>query len=170
MRKTLPRLLRLRALLEEESRIRLEKLVQRATFIERAREREEVLISASRCEAFSLLSGSVGMSTGDSGIVLGQTAVEAWITAVTDGDMAHRREQKLAALAQVAAGQVEAGRDAMFRLRRERQQVETLLHSETTRRKVELERRKQRELDDWFAAMRDRRRRSVRNGNTAPRS
>ena len=170
MRKTLPRLLRLRALLEEESRIRLEKLVQRATFVERAREREAALIFASRCEAYSLLSSSVGVSPGEDSDSPEGSAIPAWITAVIDGEMAHRREQKLAALAQVAARRVEAGRDAMFQLRRERQQVETLFHSETTRRKVELERRKQRELDDWFAAMRDRRRRSVRNGNTTPRS
>ncbi len=170
MKKALPRLLRLRSLLEEESRIRLEKLVQRAALVERTREREEALVSASRSEAFSLLSGSVGEPAVDGGTSPGRSAMQAWITAVTDGDMAQRREQKLAALAQMAARQVEAGREAMFQLRRERQQVETLVHSETARRKVELERRQQRELDDWFAAMRDRRRRSVRNGNTTPRS
>ena len=167
MRRTLPRLLRLRSLLEEESKIKLEKLAQRTSIVERAREREEALASASRCEAFSLLSESVGTQLEEGG-TSPDTVMDEWTTAVADGDIARRREQKLTVLAQMATRQVNAGREVMFQLRRERQQVETLVHSEAARRKLELERRQQRDLDDWFAAMRDRQRRSVRNRNTRP--
>lgn len=89
------------------------------------------------------------------------------MTAVSDRDIAQWREKKLAAVAEVAAKQVEAGREAMFRLRRERQQVEAVIRNEAALRKIELERRQQRDLDDWFAAIRDRQRRSARNRNAS---
>ncbi|HTD55899.1 MAG TPA: hypothetical protein VK670_10995 [Silvibacterium sp.] len=148
MKGSLARILRLRALLEEESRLGLEKLSSEANRIEGACEAERRMVSNSRGAAFSLLEGQGSQSRLD-GVELTQ---EAWLVAVGEGSLAAFREERLEALRKVSAKRLETGRDEMLQLRKARQQAEILLRQEGERRRTELERNWQRGLDDWYAA------------------
>ena len=161
---TLARLLRLRLLLEEKSRMDLEKLGRHASRIDRAREKESDLASANRRGAFSLVVGSsdrqAGGNDNDGAAELPDlTAKETWMAAMTDGEIAARRQSGLDTLAQALAKQMEPAREEMLERHKERQQAETAVQNESAIRAVHLERARQRALDDWFAAMRCRRQR-----------
>lgn len=160
MSRSLSSMLRLRSLLEEESRIQLEKLVQDISRIEDAQEREEEIASACKDVAFSIISEKCGAPAGvsDPASAL-RIAKGAWKIALADREVAHLRKQQLASFAQLTASRVEAYREELVERRKERLQVENLLRHDALIRARELERREQRSLDDWFAAARCRRRR-----------
>ena len=80
MSRSLASILRLRSLLEEESRIKLEKLVQDSSRIEDAQEREEEIASACQNVAFSIISekcGGAAAGVGDPAAAL-RIAKDAW--------------------------------------------------------------------------------------------
>jgi hypothetical protein len=156
------RILRLRALIEEESRLRLEKMAQEASRIGHAQDVERRRALECRTAAFSVIAEGVdGKETGSA--AMAGPAEILWVAVVREGELARRREERLQALAKAAMERVEAGREEMLRLRLERQQVETLLQSWLAAREVELERRQQRAIDDWYAATLYRRTRSRRD-------
>jgi hypothetical protein len=174
MNRPLARILRLRALLEEQSRLKLEKLAQQASRIERVRERERELASAGRREAFSLLTETGSRETRTSAALADETVAgeirignqgpaqspqERRILTEAIVDLAAWRERQLEPLAQTAARRVETGSEEFFLRRKERRQLETVLQDQAAQRRIEQDRRDQRELDDWFAAMRSRGRR-----------
>lgn len=161
MSRALASILRLRSLLEEESRIKLEKLVQDSSRIENAQARAEEIASTCQDVAFSIISEKCGgraAGGGDPASAL-QIAKDAWQIALVDRDLAQLRQQQLASFARLMASRVEAFREELLECRKERLQVENLLRHDALLRAREVERREQRSLDDWFAAARFRRRR-----------
>jgi len=158
----LVRVFRLRALLEEASRVELERLAKHASRVEQARERERGMVLACRKEVFSLIleAGSAKVGSGADGGSVRQAANERWFLPAAVGEISAWQERRLEPLAQVAACQLEAGREEFFMRRKERQQVETVLQNAAELRKIEKERRDQKTLDDWFAMTRCRRQRA----------
>jgi len=153
--RSLASILRLRSLLEENSRIKLEKSIQHSARIAHAQDGETEIVATSADVAFSALSEEFGASVGMSDPV----SQDAWKTALIDGELAHLRKQQLALLSQLIASRVDACHDEFVERRKERLQVETILRHNAVLRAREQERREQRSLDDWFGAMRIRRRR-----------
>ena len=157
MNRPLVRVFRLRALLEEVSRMELEGLAQQASRIERARARQRDLAITCRREALSLIpdakSGETGNEGGTVSASADRAAKEGWTLAEAARNMAEFRARQLEPLAQIAMLRVEAGREEFFLRRKERQQAETVLQNEAALRKIDQERREQRVLDDWFAMM-----------------
>lgn len=140
MSTSLVRLLRLRALLEDSSRMELERRAALAARIDRAQQRERDAIHESREQAFIKIS-----EDGPSAEQAEQRTTE-W----TNAESAAWREQQLAPLAQATARRVAEGREEFFERRKQRQQVESVLKAQQEFRRTEQERRAQRELDDWF--------------------
>jgi hypothetical protein len=153
MSRSLARILRLRALVEEESRLRLEKLAHQAHRVENAQRAEQQLAFACRASAFLLITdGGAEKAKVDGGGAARWPAQGSWLAALADQNMAALRQEGLRSLAKVATQQLEAGREEMLQLRRERRQMETLVRNEEAMRETELDRRRQRSLDDWYAA------------------
>jgi hypothetical protein len=145
MSRSLEQILRLRALIEEESRLRLEKLALEAHRVDRAQEERKQLSSACRSAAFAVVEGWQSRESDSAD-------QETWRVAVKDGALASSHQQRLQILAAAARQRVETGREEMLRLRQDKQRVEILLQNEAALEKIEMERSWQRVLDDWYAA------------------
>ena len=134
--------------------MRLERLAHRAYRIERLRDVEAESASTSRARAFAAISAGVRGAECDDSDSGDRAVKETWLAAIRDGEIAISRQHSLGTLAHAAMRQVETAREEMLQLRQERQQVESLVRNEAAARTIELERRRQRTLDDWFAATR----------------
>jgi len=159
MSRALQRILRLRSLLEEESRIQLEKLALQLARIEDACAKENGRAAISNDVAFSSITRvnyTLAPETVDSHFSTPQAAKEAWLLAMTDREVTRRRQEQLEKLARAVARLMEVHREEMITRRKERLQVETVLRNEAALRKDELDRRQQRILDDWFLVKRKR--------------
>jgi hypothetical protein len=143
------RLLRLRSLLEESSRMDLERRAAVAASIDRAQQRERQLIRESREQALSNI--CEGSPTADQA----EQRTIAW----SNAESATWREQHLQPLVLAAARRVAESRAEFLDRRKERRQVETVVDAEQARLRAEQERRAQRELDDWFGMKQVRQRR-----------
>lgn len=136
----LVRLLKLRRLLEESSRMELERRAALAARIGGAQERERQTIRESRGRALAEICGN-GPAQEQA-----QRRTAEWASA----ESAARRGQQLEALAYAAESRVAEAREAFFGHRKERLQVQSVLEAEQARIRIEQDRRMQRELDDWF--------------------
>jgi len=149
---TFRRILRLRALLEEQSRMQLEKHVQRAAQIERSIAGEDALASSGRRELFSLLSD--GLSENESlageGPVAGRQANGRELAKVSQ-ELAAMRKKKLHTLSKVEERRIAEQSPIFHARRKERRQVETVLDQELVRAEIKRRRTEQRDLDDWYA-------------------
>jgi hypothetical protein len=147
--KTLERVLRVRALLEETSRMELEKRVKVLERLENAMASERRSLQESREALFRVLTDvpSADASLMDEALQRG----EERIFAEAAGEVARWREQRLMPLV-VGEGRKMAGaREEFLERRKERRQVETVLDAVTAREGVERLRREQRDLDAWFS-------------------
>lgn len=140
MRAPLERLLKLRALVEETSRMELEQRAALAARVGRAQERERKTIRESRAEVVKTVSI-------DSEV---EEQVEQRTIEWSNAESAAWRERQLEPLAKAAARRVEEGRAEFFEKRKERRQVESVVEVQRERLRVEQDRRTQRNLDDWF--------------------
>lgn len=147
---SLARLLKIRYLLEESSRIELERRAALAARVEEVRAGERARIRAGRERALQSICGA-----GPEDDQLRQRALE-WRGA----ENALLREQQLAPISVAAARQVEEGREEFLERRKERRQVEKVLESEQNRARTEQDRKAQRDLDDWFGMKQARAQRS----------
>jgi hypothetical protein len=141
----LDRLLRLRALLEESSRVELELRTALAARIDRAQQRERETERASRGLAIEVICDQGSAPEQSEGRT--QTRTLEWINA----EIAAWRGRQLEPIAAATARRVAEGRAAFFERRMERQQVESILDAARAREQAEEERRTQRDLDDWFS-------------------
>jgi len=148
---TLARLLRLRSLLENSSRMELERRAAVAARIDLAQQRERETIRTSRIQAMETICEGPAVEHTQ------QRTVE-W----TSAESAAWREEQLQPLARTAARRLAAAREEFLDRRKERRQVESVLDAERARLQFEQERRQQRSLDDWFAAKQVRARRKDR--------
>jgi hypothetical protein len=145
----LARLLRLRLLLEESSRMELERRAALSARIDRAQGFEKQAIHASREHALKKICED-------------GPAVDQALQRTTDwsnAESAAWRRQQLQPLAAATARSVAEGREEFLERHKERRQVESVLDAERARLQVEQERRAQRDLDDWFGIKQIRERR-----------
>ncbi|HTV04997.1 MAG TPA: hypothetical protein VME86_06475 [Acidobacteriaceae bacterium] len=151
MKHPLKRLLRLRLLVEESSRLELESQAALAAKIDLERQREARMAREGR--ALAVASICEERSTAD------QTAQRSagWGAA----ESASQREEKLGTLAQAVERRVVESREDFLERRKERRQVENVLEAAGERARYEQERRVQRELDDWFGMKQSREGRST---------
>lgn len=150
MKTPLTRLLRLRALLEESSRMELERSTAAASAISQARERERGNARVSRARAAEAIFQSSGQSNVASAAArlddLARLREAEWrCAAMSAGD-----EQRIVPLARAADRRVAKEREGFMERRKDRRQVERVLESAVERAHLERERHEQRELDDWF--------------------
>jgi len=142
----LTRLLRLRSLLEESSRTELERRAALAARIDRAQQREQQTVRASRAQVVQTI-GEDGPATEQAL----QRTVE-WSSA----ESATWHERQLQSLADAAARRLAEAREEFLERRKERRQVESVLDAERARLQSEQDRHAQRNLDDWFGAKHNR--------------
>jgi hypothetical protein len=154
----LARLLKLRSLLEESSRMELERRAALAARIDLAQQRERESIWESRERALEKICEN------GSAIEQARQRTTEWMNA----ENAAWREQQLQPLVQATARRVAEGREEFFERRKERLQVESVLDAERARLREEQERRTQRELDDWFGMKQIRQRREARDTGSDP--
>lgn len=153
MSSPLARLLSLRALLEESSRVSLESNAALAARIDCAQQRERESIRQSRKRVLSKT-----FEDGPSTEQALQRTVE-W----SSTDAATWRDQQLEPLAQATARRMADAREVFLERRKERRQVETILDAEYALLKAEQARRTQRELDDWFSNKQSRQRKRMQS-------
>ena len=136
MKRSLDRLLRIRALLEELSQLELAKRTGEMLRIEKSAERLQRLAVAIRVDACTELTSG--------------EATDRWLTDIADGEILGWNSGRLRALARARQPAVEEARQEMMARRLERRQVECLLASAAEAEKEEQGRRDQKRLDEWF--------------------
>ncbi len=146
----LSRLLRLRSLLENSSRMELERRAALAARIKSAQQCERDVIRASRAQVVTIIDED------GSPVEQAQQRTTEW----TSAESAAWREQQLQPMAEATARRVSEMREEYLERRKERRQVESILDAERARIQIEKERRTQRNLDDWFGAKHNRLRRN----------
>lgn len=153
---SLARLLKVRRVLEESSRMELERRVALGARIQHSEEREKAVLLQSRENALAAViegSGSV------------QDSKDRRVIEWANVESAMARRQQLRAMADATETLVIEARATFLQRRRERRQLESVLDAEQAIRRTEKDRRDQRDMDDWFSLkqVRQRRTRSANN-------
>ena len=134
---SLARLLRLRSLLEDVSRAALQSEASRARQIETALQSHETGIAAARVAGFDAL-------------LAAETPL--WLMAEATREVGRWQVKQLKPLLERQRQRVDAAEQAYFEKRRERRQVETVLHAQRQARELEQARREQQQMDEWHAS------------------
>lgn len=151
MPSSLARLLKVRRVLEESSRMEVERRVALGIRIQRSEEREEAILLQSRKNALAtVIEGSGSAQASEDRRVIEWANVESAMT----------RRQQLRAMADATETLVVEARAAFLERRRERRQLESVLDAEQAIRRMEKDRRDQRDMDDWFSLKQARQRRA----------
>jgi flagellar export protein FliJ len=135
MKQPLTRLLRLRSLLEDVSRVELEARLQELAQIERALVRSQDFSRAMRRRSFA------GIAQAQSADCLEAEAVGEWVTS---------EEKIFEKASQSKTAEVNAAKAAYHERRKERHQVGSVIEAKAAAEAIEQGRREQQELDDWF--------------------
>ena len=144
MKHSLDRVLRIRKLLEDLSRLELEKRAAAKRQLEKGAERQRQLALRARAEALKIAGGCAGEG--------------AWLLGIADADLLAWKGGRLRALAEAGRPAVEAARAEMLARRLDRRQTETLIAAAAAAEDKASQRRAQRQVDDWFQSRRGRRR------------
>lgn len=136
MKRNLSRLLQVRALLEEVSRLDLEKRQGEMLSMEGAARQEECLALEARADAVRML--------------VENQPEQPWLLGIADAGILERKGRMLAALAAVARTRVEQARDELLARRMERRQVEALLRDAERLENQEQRRREQQRADEGY--------------------
>lgn len=156
MSASIARILKIRHVLEESSRLELARRVALATQIEGAQEREIASWHESRLQVLETVV--------DESLPEQQRAHRRSLE-WTNAKSATVRRQMLWAMAEAAESRVIEARMIFLGCRTARQQVESLLEADEARARDEQERRTQRDLDEWFSFKQSRQKRNpLRNG------
>jgi len=158
MKRNLYKLLRIRDLFEELSRLDLERKALAVREAEEASVRQEQLARTSRHTAFRLLADTTA-----------ETASE-WLTEIADAELLKWGRSRLLAIAQARRPAFESAREVLLACRLERLQVETLIAAASQAERVRRERREQRNVDDWFQSRAGRGLRAPRGNQSGIRS
>ncbi|MGC2300859.1 MAG: hypothetical protein WA476_18780 [Acidobacteriaceae bacterium] len=138
MKSRLDRVLRVRALLENLSRLELERKIGQTGYLRTAAEQQQRLAQLTREDAVQIL------TAGDS------EKHEPWLMKIADADILGWKGQRLGALAADAEKAVGQAREEMLARRLERRQVESLLSAAARAEKKVRARREQNLTDDGF--------------------
>jgi len=136
MKRRLDRLLHIRTLLEDRSRLALETRVAATRALELAARRERQLGDGNGAAALRLL--TAGEDT------------ESWLQRIADGEILRWKETRLRAFAEASQAALEEARAVLLAHRLERRQVEALLALARRAEEKEAVRREQTRTDDWF--------------------
>lgn len=137
MKRTLGRLLHVRALLEDISWLDFERETADMRSLEMAAARQRQSAFRARADALLMLGKS------ESGYV-------EWHMRIADAEILSWREAKLDGLAEAKQPAVSKAREELLTRRLERRQVEALLSAAESAEKKEQVRREQNRTDDWF--------------------
>lgn len=138
MKRGLQRVLRVRALLEDLSRVELERRASERNRLLAVAERQQEARQAARGGAL------LRLAEGDS----------QWLVEMADADLLGWQRGKLLAAAEQRLPGVESARGEMLARRVERRQVETLLAEAAAAADEERKRREQKQVDDLFQSRR----------------
>ncbi len=138
MRRKLDRVLRIRALLEDLSRLDLERRIADTRHLEKAAERERRLALATRAEALRLLGEEESAPT------------DSWLMRIADAEILNWKEGRIKILAAEGMNAVQKSREALLARRTERRQVEALLATAERAEEKSQARKEQSRTDDWF--------------------
>lgn len=136
MKRSLGRLLQIRELLEEVSRVDLEKKHSEVVSIESAAQQQRLLALEARAEAMRILAQDSGE--------------EVWQLQMADAEILSGKQERLRALAAAGQPAVERARDELLARRMERRQVEALIRSAEREEKQVERRREQQRADEWY--------------------
>jgi hypothetical protein len=144
---SLARVLRLRALFENVSRVEVERRSRSLARVEGAIERERDQMQENRRVWVESLSGAAEEDKRETaaGPAQGKRAV-----AEADQSLTLSRIDRLEPLRAREAQQLEQARELWKLRHKERRQVEVVMEARAREAKIEEERRVQRSLDDWF--------------------
>ncbi|MGB9031612.1 MAG: hypothetical protein WCC27_15935 [Acidobacteriaceae bacterium] len=138
MKRKLDRVLRIRALLEDLSRLEFEKKLAGLRFLETAAQQQRQLARSLRSDALQMLE-------------VDQSARrESWAMRIADAEILDWKEARFEALAEEAQGVVREAREELLARRLQRRQVEVLLSADARAEKKGQVRREQNRTDDWF--------------------
>lgn len=138
MKRNLYSLLRIRDLVEELSRLDLERKAVALRAAEEAGARQQRLVRTVRSAALRLLAEAAPEST------------SAWLTEVADAELLNWKKTRLLAIAEARRPAFEIARDVLLARRLDRLQVKTLAAAAAKTEEAERARREQRNIDDWF--------------------
>jgi hypothetical protein len=138
MKRKLDRVLRIRVLLEDLSRLEFEKKIANVRFLEIAAERQGQLARSVRADALRMLREEQSARR------------ESWPMRVADAEILDWKAARFEALAEEGQGAVHEAREALLGRRLERRQVEALLAIAAREEKKGQVRREQNLTDDWF--------------------
>ncbi|MBT9330293.1 hypothetical protein [Paracidobacterium acidisoli] len=138
MRGNLTRVLRLRTLFEDVSRVEVEQRTQQLARIEESVAREQSILT----ESLRIRMASTEKSP--------EAASEERLLARADGDLAQWKKAKLDVLRERKTQEADRAREVWRVRRREQRQVAVVIEAGAAEAKVQEERRMQRSLDDWF--------------------
>ncbi|MFY9746213.1 MAG: hypothetical protein WA891_09140 [Acidobacteriaceae bacterium] len=144
MKRKLDRVLRIRALLEDLSRLEFEKKIANMRFLEMAAEQQRHLARSLRADALQMLEEDQSVRR------------ESWPMRIADAEILDWKEARFEALADESQGAVREAREALLARRLERRQVEALLATAAREEKKGQVRREQNLTDDWYQSGRSR--------------
>lgn len=142
MQKTLDRVLQIRLLLEDTSQLELNERVQSLLRLENAIANEQRVLRKHREELLEILVASFDADR-DARFFM-EVAMSVGV----------QREKQLKMLALAETGKVREAREKLLTRRKERQQIDVILHADMEARARESARREQRNLDEWFSQQR----------------
>jgi flagellar export protein FliJ len=129
------RLLRLRSLLEDVSRLELEVRLQELAQIETGVAHLEEDKKINRRRSFE---------------GFGHAENASWVEAEALVEIATWQQEMLAGMHQKKTAEVEAAKAIFLERRKESRQAESVVEARATERAIQRNRREQRSLDDWF--------------------
>lgn len=136
MKRRLPRLLQIRALLEDLAQLEFETRAAVHRQYEKSAERQAELQREVRTSALARL--NQGSATPD------------WLVGLSDAELLAWKRDRFAAMAEAVVPSVELARGELLDRRSERRQVEVLIANVVRAEAEEEVRREQRLADDWF--------------------
>ncbi len=138
MKHSLDRVLRVRRLLEDLSRLELQQRAAAKRQLEKGAQRQRRLALSVRGEALGILEGRAGEEARE------------WLLKIADADLFAWKGGKLDAMAEAERPMVEAARTAMLARRLDRRQMETLIAAAAAVEDKQGRRRVQSQVDEWF--------------------
>jgi hypothetical protein len=149
MKRQLNRILRIRELIEDLSRIDFEGKAAEVRHLELSAERQRRLALDMRAAALRILTAKEPVER------------EAWLMEIADAEIFGWKEAKLEALAETRRPIVDGAREELLDRRRDRLQVE-ILHTDAVREDEKCQiHREQNRTDDWFQSQSERRDRKL---------
>jgi hypothetical protein len=137
MKQKLNRVLRVRTILEDVSRLDYERKNADLSHLKHAAAEQRQLERITRADVLRMLAE-------------GESSAESWLLKIADAEMMGWKEARIEALAESRAAEVGEAREELQARRIEKRQLEALLSATARAEQREQARREQNRTDDWF--------------------